>query len=278
MKLSFIFISLLLFITREISPEDKNERKCIITDSTQTMNFSYIRDTLYTRKQFFIDLNLETQMGYLHSRSGEIKEFGISSGTDKLEAGINTKAGLFVIQSKLPQWYSRQFDSTLMLNWMGFNYGTGLHALKSSGYYRYLGKKRSSHGCIRVSRDVAKMLFDSIEIGTPVLVHKGNSAVAIAFADSVKQFVLYNYKELYKKLLYNFKLMYAGNFLITKKEYISIDNSNIKHDGLPIGNSKNILKRQIIKSPSLFVSSVIPQPKNLMIIDNRLLFHKFNKL
>jgi hypothetical protein len=72
--------------------------------------------------------------------------------------------------------------------------------------------------------------------------------------------------------------MYAGNFLITKKEYISIDNSNIKHDGLPIGNSKNILKRQIIKSPSLFVSSVIPQPKNLMIIDNRLLFHKFNKL
>jgi hypothetical protein len=266
MKVTWGFFLFLLLTFQNIFADKGYAGNRIITDSSITMNFSYIRDTLFTSQPFYIEINLTTQTGYLHSRDGNVKIFGISSGTDKLEEGINTKEGLFVIKSKMPKWYSRQFDSTLMLNWMGFNYGIGFHALKSSGYYKYLGKKKSSHGCVRVSRTMAKFLYDTIKIGTPVLVHKGNSIITITFTDSTREFVHYNLAELKKEIALRYKQMYTGRYFINSRESIIIDNNNIGHQGLPIGNPKNILKRQIIKSPSSFVQSVIPPNKGIMII------------
>ncbi len=236
-----------------------------INDSSNTMDFSHLRDTIFTLHPYYIELNLTTQTGYLHSREGWTKSFGFSSGTDKLEDGINTKEGLFVIQAKLPKWYSRQFDSTLMLNWMGFNLGIGFHALKTSGYYRYLGKRKSSHGCVRISRATAKELYNIIDIGTPVLVDNGNSAVVVAFADSTKKFLSFTYKEVYRSILNRLKQIYSGRYFLSNHPDILIDISNVHHNGLPIGNSKKILKRQAIKSMSDFVASIIQQPKCMMI-------------
>jgi len=237
-----------------------------ISDSSTTMNFSYLRDTVFTLHPYFIELNLNTQTGYLHSHEGWTKPFGFSSGTNRLEGGINTKEGLFVIQSKLPKWYSRQFDSTLMLNWMGFNYGIGFHALRGSGYYKYLGKRQSSHGCVRISRALAKELYGLLDIGTPVLVHHGNSAVAIAFGDSTKKYLSLDYRNTYKNILSRVNQSYSGRYFIGKRQNIIIDKFNVGHNGLPVGNSKRILKRQVIKSMIDFVSSVIPPPKDCMMI------------
>ncbi len=236
------------------------------SDSSKTMDFSYLRDTLFTLHHFYIEVNLTTQKAFLHSNDGTIKEFGVSSGTDRLEDGINTKEGLFVIQAKLPKWYSRQFDSTLMLNWMGFNFGIGFHALRSNSYYKYLGKKKSSHGCLRITRAMAKELYDTVDLGTPVLVHKGNNAVTISFGDSTKNFTQYSYSELHRLVNLRTKQLYGGKYFIGDNPYLVIDKSNVSHAGLPVGNSKKILKRQIIKSSSEFIQSVIPTFEPLMNI------------
>ncbi len=236
------------------------------SDSSRTMDFSFLRDTIYTLHNFYIEVNLSTQKAFLHSKDGTVKEFGVSSGTDKLQDGMNTKEGLFVLQAKLPKWYSRQFDSTLMLNWMGFNFGIGFHALETSGYYSYLGKRKSSHGCLRISRAVAKELYSKIDIGTPVLVHSGNNAITISFIDSTNNFTEYSFSELLKMINFRIKQMYRGNYFIGDKRLLVIDKFNVHHVGLPIGDSRKILKRQIIKSTYEFIEAVIPEVKKMMIV------------
>lgn len=235
--------------------------------SLAVMDFSYLRDTVYTLKPYFIEVNLRAQKGYLHSRTDSVIEFGISSGTNRVLDGVNTKEGLFVIQSKLPKWYSQQFDSTLMLNWLGFNYGIGFHALLGNTYYRYLGVKKSSHGCVRLSREMAKDLYSIIDLGTPVLVHSGNNAVFVGFGDSSEVYSSYSFEELPKILHERHAVLYNGKYFLNQFEKILIDRNNIKHPGLPIGNSKKIPTRQIILPFSLYVSSAIPEEKKLMMIE-----------
>lgn len=261
MKLLFIYLLLILFTAEGVEAQDKKNYMQIISDTSAAMDFSYLRDTVFTVKPYFIEIDLAKQEGYLHSRSGEVKVFGISSGTNKLKDGVNTNEGLYVIQAKLPRWFSRQFDSTLMLNWLGFNFGIGFHALATSGYYNYLGKKKSSHGCVRISRPIAKQLYSIIDTGTPVLVHSGSSAVSVGFADSSINYKQYSYHEVIRLMKTMYRQLYSGRHFLNKTPVIIIDKFNVEHPGLPIGDSRKILKRQIIKSAYLFVSSVIPNYK-----------------
>ncbi len=75
------------------------ENRTVINLLIQT-DFSYLRDTLYTLKLYFIEVNLATQNGYLHSRTEDVKEFGLSTGNIRLEDGVETNMGLYVIQIK----------------------------------------------------------------------------------------------------------------------------------------------------------------------------------
>lgn len=239
---------------------EKRKLKLGLTD------YSYLRDTVFTVKNYFIEVNLKTQKGYLHSRSGEVKEFDVSTGTVWVKDGIQTKEGLFVIKSKKTSWYSQQFDSTLMLNWMGFNFGIGFHALPSSGYYRYLGIKRTSHGCIRISRRIAKYLYQILDLGTPVLVHSENNILKVAFTKSNQNYDKINYHNLHKLLAKVFESLYAGRYFLQKKRNLVIDDFNVYHSGLPIGEASKILKRQITKPIYRFIDVAIPDNKSLMLI------------
>ncbi len=205
---------------------------------------SHLRDTVYTFESHYIDVNLATQTAYLHSKDGSVKAFGISSGTSKLKDGIETNEGLFVIHAMLSKWYSHQFDSTLMLDFMTFNNGIGFHALASKGYYRYLGIKQSSHGCLRVSREDAKEVFNLIDVGTPVLVHSGNSSIAIEFAKPSDNYIHLDYKDLKTVLQERSQELYKGKYLLSIKDKLLIDRQNVWHSGLPIGNSKLIAEKQ----------------------------------
>jgi hypothetical protein len=225
------------------------------------MDFSYLRYKVYTLKPYYIEIDLITQKGYLHSRDREVKVFGISSGTDNVQDGIKTNEGLFVVQAKLPEWYSRQFDSTLMLNWIGYNFGIGFHALKTSGYYIYLGKRKSSHGCIRVSRSIAKELYKLIDKGTPILVHSENNILELDFADSTMKFEPYTYKGLYYRMNDLYQELYSGRYFLSDHPLLVISNGNVHHQGLPIGDSNRILKRQIVKSTYEFLTAIIPEYK-----------------
>jgi hypothetical protein len=225
-----------------------------------TNDFSSLRDTLYTFDSNFVEVNLSLQKAFLHKRSGEVKEFLISSGTARVLDGVETQEGLFVIKAKLKEWHSRQFDSTLLLNWMGFNHGIGFHALQGSGYYRFLGKKRSSHGCIRISRESANEIFQSVEKGTPVLVHSGNNAVSIGFANRFENYYAPNYYELASSLPRRYEEIYNGRYFISPQPKVVINSKNVYHSGLPIGNSKRIPKHQRIVP---VVNSHTVKPDNL---------------
>jgi len=212
-----------------------------------------IRDTFYTLKSSFIEVNLKTQTGYLHIKGDTVFEFGVSTGNKKLSEAVETNEGLFVIQSKMPKWYSQQFDSTLMINWMGFNYGIGFHALAGNSYYKYLGKKKSSHGCVRISREDSRYIYSKVETGTPVLVHSGNNAVYVGFADSVdiNNFSEYSFRELNKILSERLNNLYGGRYFINPVEKILISRSNIGHNGLQIGESYKIPEKQAVPPGSI---------------------------
>jgi len=212
-----------------------------------------LRDTVYTLKPYYIVVNLAKQKGYLYSRTEPVYEFGISSGNKKLLDAVETNEGLFVIQSKLLKWHSEQFDSTLMLNWMGFNHGIGFHALAGNSYYKYLGVKKSSHGCVRITREDAKYLYSRIEIGTPVLLHNENNAVFIGFADSsnISVYQDYSYSNLYKVLPERYKKLYEGRYFIEPLKKVLIGKNNVFHNGLPIGDVKRIPEKQLALPGSL---------------------------
>ncbi len=231
---------------------------------------SNVKDTVYTLKPSFLEVNIASQKGFLHFKDS-VFTFNVSTGTKNVEDGVETNEGLYTIHSMKNKWYSIQFDSTLLLNWMGFNYGIGFHALSTSGYYKYLGKKRSSHGCVRVSKEDAIIIYKHITVGTPVLIHKGNNVLTVAFGDSIQYMKNYSYSNLRKILPERLNKIYSGHYYIAdvfKQPKIFIDDDNVTHDGLPIGNSKKIAKRQLLSPISLFVSSAIPQFKDCMLIEN----------
>jgi len=216
-------------------------------------NFKQLRDTVYTNKDHFIEVNLLTQLAILYSRDGSEFHFPISSGTKRVLKGMDTKEGLFAIQWKTRKQYSVQFDSTIMLNWMGFNNGIGFHALLGKSYYKYLGKKNVSHGCVRLSREDAKIVYEKVERGTTILVHNGNSAVIIAFTSEGESYNQYSYRDTYNLLKERYQKLYDGDYLISLNEKILVDEKNIYSNGLPIGNAELIPTKQNLKPSILWV-------------------------
>jgi len=231
-------------------------------------DFRNLRDTLYTMEDNIIEVNLSTQHAKLISRNGLIKEFPISSGTKRIEEGINTREGLFTLHWKSKKIYSEQFDSTVILNWMGFNGGIGFHALLGTRYYKYLGKRNVSHGCVRMSREDAKEMYKVVEKGTPVLVHNGKSAITIAFGEEGTVYKYYDYKTLHKIISSRFNLINNGNYFVSNLPKLLIDEENVWHGGLPIGDSESIPAKQFIKPVYLYVDNNTPDSDKLEYISN----------
>jgi len=254
-----VLLIILMYVS--IFADDKKNISSSTEDEIKKykIEYSFLKDTLFTIGDYFIEVNLATQMAYLHSRFDSIKSFGVSTGTKKLKDGIETKEGIFSIQFKVERWRSVQFDSTLMLHFMTFNWGVGFHALAGNSYYKYLGVKPSSHGCVRVSKEDAKYIFGKATYGTPVIVHKGNPAVFIGFAEPSDPDLQYlEYPDLIKVVTNRLEKLYKGEYLLNPNAKLLIDNNNVNHAGLPIGDGTKIEKRQILKPDYLFVEAVTP--------------------
>jgi hypothetical protein len=131
--------------------------------------------------------------------------------------------------------------------------------LQGKSYYKYLGKKNVSHGCIRVSREDAQIVYEKVERGTPVLIHKGNSAVKIAFTSEGESYNQYSYSETYSLLKKRYQLIYDGDYLISSNEKILVDEKNIYSGGLPIGNAELIPTRQNLKPATLWVDNTLSE-------------------
>ena len=59
--------------------------------------------------------------------------------------------------------------------------------------------------------------------------------------------------------------MYKGEYLLRPNGKLLIDNKNVTHAGLPIGDGSRIEKRQMLKPDYLFVEAVNHDPKGFEI-------------
>ncbi len=138
-------------------------------------------DTVYTTDSLYLDVNLAKQDVTVRFRNGTSRRFLISSGTPALREGMATPAGLYTVQNMVPMAISKQFNDARLHHWIGVQGGVGFHGLDGSGYYGYLGKRPSSHGCIRMSREEVGEMYKIVHPGAMILVHYGTAARAVAF-------------------------------------------------------------------------------------------------
>ena len=102
-------------------------------------------------------------------------EFQTSTG----KPGMDTPTGEFAIQNKFPVQYSPEYE-LYMDNWMAITPtgSIGIHSLPywplKAGGRLYEGEghlgTKVSHGCIRVSLESSKLLYDWAEVKMPVYI------------------------------------------------------------------------------------------------------------
>ena len=142
-----------------------------------------VRDTFFTTDDVYLDVDLQRQVVTVRRRDGSDKTFLISSGTPYISDGMATPPGIYTVQNKVPMALSRQFNDARLHNWIGVYGGIGFHGLDGNGYYGYLGKRPSSHGCLRMARNEIAEMFDMIHVGAPIYVRNGETARVVAFCD-----------------------------------------------------------------------------------------------
>lgn len=146
-------------------------------------SFARLRDTVFILDSTFLEVRLDRQMIYQHFRSGRVDVYPCSTGDPRIKDGIATRPGIFTIQWKSKKSLSQQFQ--VFLNyWMPFDGGIGFHGLDGRSYYKYLGRRPSSHGCVRISNETGAKLFKNVSSGTVVFVHHGSPARMVGFGDS----------------------------------------------------------------------------------------------
>lgn len=146
-------------------------------------SYGQLRDTLFILDTTYLEVRLDRQMIYQHFRSGRVDSYTCSTGDPRIEDGIATRPGIFTIQGKAKKTLSQQFQVYLNY-WMQFDGGIGFHGLEGHSYYRFLGRRASSHGCVRISNESGARMFKYVSMGTVVFVHSGAPARIVSFADS----------------------------------------------------------------------------------------------
>lgn len=121
------------------------------------------------KKRIVVDIS--DQRAYIYENDALIHEFIVSTG----EPGSDTAIGEFEVQSKIPMAYASTWNLD-MPYWLGIYWAgpleNGFHALptvRDTGYTLwdgYLGQ-RVSYGCIILSLDDGKTLYDWADLGTP---------------------------------------------------------------------------------------------------------------
>ncbi len=149
--------------------------------SNLVLRHTDVRDTVYTTDSVYLDVDLAAQSVTVHRRDGESRTFLISSGTPRLREGIATPTGLFTVQNKVTLAISHEFNDAKLYNWIGVQGGVGFHGLDGTGYYAALGRRPSSHGCIRMSREEIKAMYGMVSPGALIMVHDAPPARVVAF-------------------------------------------------------------------------------------------------
>src|SRR6476661_6059208 len=120
-------------------------------------------------------VNLSTQRALLFRNGVPIGASTVSSG----KPGHQTPTGVFTVLQKQVEHYSSKYDSAPMpymqrLTW----YGVALHAGNLPGY-------PASHGCIRLPKGFAKLLYGATKLGMTVVIAQGRASPRISPAPQI---------------------------------------------------------------------------------------------
>lgn len=237
--------------------EIKSSNKANLTSKIHYL-YSPIRDTMYLMGDVYISISLSEQIATVYHRTDSSVNFPISSGSAGIDDGMHTPTGLFTVQSKSPKAISKQFNDAELFSWVGFNGNIGFHGLSGNGYYRHLGKRPSSHGCIRIARHDGTSLYNKVQRGTPVIVYEKEPAIAFKFAESSEyepgNDILLQRKDKTANIMFNNRIeaLYNGEYFTQVESRIFLDGVSVfKNRGFRIGEAKKIP----IKQNPIFISS-----------------------
>jgi hypothetical protein len=107
------------------------------------------------------------------------------------------------------------------------------------------------------------MLYTVLDRGTPIILHKGNSALTVAFADENESYETPALSELRQTIFERFNVLYNAEYFLTSRSNILLDETNISAAGLPIGNTDLIPARQALPSKYLWIASSTPEEEKI---------------
>jgi len=227
--------------------EDDDSPKINLSALLAAEEFSKnLRDTVYTSDDVWLEFRIDQQMLYVHYRDGRIIKYPVSSGIAGAHKSVSSRPGLFAIFHMNEAHKSSQFNSQLNY-FMAFNMGSGFHGLPGTGYYVHLGVRPSSHGCVRMRNEDARVLFKQCKIGTLVLAHKGNTNRVVAFApEGFINDAEYTKDDYLNMLAYNLGSIMEGKYFINPPKRFIIDGKIIPKIGINVLSTEEPPEKQVL--------------------------------
>lgn len=148
-------------LTKNILDENNTERELIYSKKGK------FDGTEFGNK--YVEVDLGNQIVYLVENGKVTYQSKCVSGN--LRKGRRTPEGIYSITYKQKNAVLKGQDySSPVKFWMPFNKGIGLHdASWRNKFGGVIYKNNGSHGCINLPIDSAKVFFDNVEAGTPVI-------------------------------------------------------------------------------------------------------------
>ncbi len=235
-------------VTEEVSDDTENPVKINFSALLAAEEFSKnLRDTVYTDGNLWLELRIDQQILYVHYRNGKTKTYNVSTGNKNLSKGVESRPGLFAVFLKEEIHKSSQFNNAQMNYYMPYNMGIGFHGLPGSGYYGFLGKQPSSHGCIRMRNEDVRELFKETSIGTIVLAHRGHTARVVAFApEGFKNDAEYTKDDYMNMLAYNLGSIMEGKYFTNPPKRFILDGKVLPKSGVNVVNNDDIPEKQML--------------------------------
>ena len=146
------------------------------------------REPVYSSREFasdnngfgntYVEIDVSRQHVWFYKDGSRIVDSECVTG--KMVKSRYTPAGIFTLVSKTSPKTLRgpkqadgsyEWESDVTF-WMPFNGGIGLHdATWRSSFGGNIHKNSGSHGCVNLPYNVAKTIYNNIEVGTPIIVY-----------------------------------------------------------------------------------------------------------
>ena len=143
-------------------PQEKNlalSENAVVYDANEKLGKTYI------------EVDMGKQMLYYYV-DGELN-MDMPVVTGNINRSRGTPTGIYPVYNKRYHTYLRGVDYVSYVNyWLGVNKGVGIHdANWRSKFGEEIYKSDGSHGCINCPYDSVEVLWDVVDIGTPVILY-----------------------------------------------------------------------------------------------------------